>query len=258
MSKHPYLAGSGPRFLAHRGLVDSDGATAGIAENSFAAVAAAHAAGASYVESDCHLTSDGVVVLFHDSTLERVTGDPRELAQVTSAELSTLMETRGGLITLKMALESFPKTRFNIDIKADGTAIAAAEIIAPFAERVLVTSFSDKRRRQAAARFAELNVRPAYAPGKSTMIRLLVAVALGVRPWQRRLLRDIDALQVPERFGVVPVLSKRLIAVAHRNEVEVHVWTINRAEDMRRLLACGVDAIVTDRVDLALSLRATG
>ncbi|MBN9195870.1 MAG: glycerophosphodiester phosphodiesterase, partial [Microbacterium sp.] len=83
---HPWFCATGtPRVLAHRGLVTPDAATLGIAENSFAAVAAAHAAGATYVESDCHVTSDGVVVLFHDADLTRVTGDPRRLTEVSVA-----------------------------------------------------------------------------------------------------------------------------------------------------------------------------
>lgn len=254
MSVHAYLQGSPPRLLAHRGLVTSDGAAAGIAENSLAAVAAAHAAGATYVESDCHLTSDGVVVLFHDDTLTRVTGDPRCIADVSFAELSALMESRGGLVTLQQALEAFPTVRFNIDIKAEGAARPAADVIAPHAERVLVTSFSDKHRQEAAARFAELGVTPAYSPGQGTMIKMVLAISLRISPWQRRLFRPFAALQIPEAFGPVRVLTPRLLAAAHRYGVEVHVWTVNDVDDMRRLLALGVDGIVTDRVDIALRL----
>ena len=58
-SRHPYLSPDAPRVLAHRGLVTPDAAAQGVVENSFAAVAEAHAAGAAYVESDCHVTADG-------------------------------------------------------------------------------------------------------------------------------------------------------------------------------------------------------
>lgn len=251
---HPYLAGVAPQLLAHRGLVDSDGATAGVVENSFAAVAAAHAAGARYIESDCHLTADGVVVLFHDSSLLRVTGDARLIADVTERELADLMTDRGGLITLQQALEAFPQTRFNIDIKAHAAAAPAADIIARHADRVLVTSFSDRARAAAAARLAELGARPAYSPGQSSMAKILVAVALGIRPWQKRLFAGFDALQIPESFGKIRVLTRRLLAAAHRNGTVVHVWTINDPADMRRLLDFGVDGLVTDRIDVALAL----
>ena len=53
-------------------------------------------------------------------------------------------------------------------------------------------------------------------------------------------------------------MTPRLIAAAHRHDVEVHVWTVNDPADMRRLVAMGVDGIVTDRADVALQrLRRT-
>jgi glycerophosphoryl diester phosphodiesterase len=70
----------------------------------------------------------------------------------------------------------------------------------------------------------------------------------------RRALAGVDALQVPERHGRLRIVSPRLIEAAHRHDVEVHVWTVNEAADMRRLLAMGVDGLVTDRADLALSI----
>ncbi|MTE23983.1 glycerophosphodiester phosphodiesterase family protein, partial [Microbacterium sp. ZXX196] len=149
---HPYFAAQEkPRILAHRGLVTADMAGDGIAENSVAAIAAAHAAGATYVESDCHLTADGVVVLFHDPRLTRVTGDDRAVAEVTHEELEGLMAARGGLATMADALEAFPEVRFNIDVKADAAADPAGRIASAHAERVLLTSFDDRRRGRALA-----------------------------------------------------------------------------------------------------------
>ena len=66
-------------------------------------------------------------------------------------------------------------------------------------------------------------------------------------------LRDIDALQIPERHSGLKILTPALLRAAHRNDVEVHVWTVNDAGDMRRLVEAGVDGIVTDRADLALA-----
>jgi glycerophosphoryl diester phosphodiesterase len=250
---HPYFVGTDtPRILAHRGLVLPGSVDA--AENSFAAVAAAHATGAAYVESDCHLTRDGEVVLFHDPDLSRVTGDERRLADVTLHELEDLMAPRGGLITLRQALESFPETRFNIDVKAAAAAVPAGRLVAEHAERVLLTSFSDERRRAALAAAAEVrtDLSPATSPGSGGVARVLAAVASGSRRLTARALIGLDALQIPERRGVVRVVTRRLIDAAHRAGVEVHVWTVNDPEDMRRLVTAGVDGIVTDRADLAL------
>lgn len=256
---HPWFQGIAvPRVLAHRGLVTPADAADGIVENSFAAVAAAHSAGARYVESDCHLTADGVVVLFHDDDLSRVTGDPRKVADVTSRELEELMSERGGLITLSQALDAFPTVRFNLDVKATDAATAVGTGVAAHGERVLVTSFSDARRRAAlvAAQAAGRGIRPATSAGSATVARVLAAVASRSDRLVTRALAGVDALQVPERQGRVRVVTPRLIAAAHRHGVEVHVWTVNEPDDLRRLVAMGVDGIVTDRSDIALETLA--
>lgn len=255
---HPYFRGArSPRVLAHRGLVTPDAAAHGVVDNSFAAVAEAHAAGAEYIESDCHLTSDGAVVLFHDDDLRRVAGDPRKVAEVSEFELGELMAERGGLITLAQALESFPDVRLNLDVKAGAAAEAVGRLVAPHSARVLLTSFSDERRLAAlaAAESAGASIRPATSAGSATLVRLLVALTLRRGGQVERLLHGLDALQIPERHGRVRVLTSRLIEAAHRHGVEVHVWTVNDEDDMRRLLAAGVDGLVTDRADVALRLR---
>ncbi|BAJ76543.1 glycerophosphoryl diester phosphodiesterase [Microbacterium testaceum StLB037] len=255
--RHPYFAaGDPPRVLAHRGLVTADAAALGIVENSFAAVAEAHAAGLVYVESDCHLTADGVVVLFHDDDLDRVTGDPRRIADVRLHELEEVMADRGGLITLEQALEAFPETHFNLDVKAEAAAEPVGRLVAPHADRVLLTSFSDDRRHRALAAAASVGgaLAPATSPGSATVARVVAAVATGIGPLVRRALRGIDALQIPERQGRIRVVSPRLIDAAHASGVEVHVWTVNDEADMSRLLDAGVDGLVTDRGDAARAL----
>jgi glycerophosphoryl diester phosphodiesterase len=257
---HPYFAGiPTPRVLAHRGLVTPADEAEGIADNSFAAVASAHAAGARYVESDCHLTSDGEVVLFHDPHLTRVTGDSRMIADVTLAQLEDLMADRGGLITLAQALEAFPETRFNLDVKAAGAAEKAGMLVAPHAERVLLTSFSDERRQTALAAAARVRPeqRPATSAGNGTMIRFLRALLFRSDRGVARALEGVDALQVPESQYGIRVVSRRSVEAAHRNGVEVHVWTVNDPADMQRLVALGVDGIVTDRADVAMATLAS-
>ena len=241
-----------PRVLAHRGLVTAEDAAHGVAENSFAAVAAAHAAGAQYIESDCHLTADGIVVLFHDDDLSRVTGDPRRVADVTATELEALMAARGGLITLTQALDAFPdrplqprregegcrgarsvgssrRTRIGCSSRASRTSAAVPRWLPPRTS----AAASGPRHRRAARR----------SPVCWPPFRCALRASCG------RALTGIDALQVPERQGRLRIVTPRLIAAAHRHDVEVHVWTVNDPADMRRLVAMGVDGIVTDRAD---------
>ncbi|HYI51594.1 MAG TPA: glycerophosphodiester phosphodiesterase family protein [Microbacterium sp.] len=254
---HRWFEGTArPRVLAHRGLLTADDVAQGVVENSFAAVAAAHAAGAVYIESDCHLTADGSVVLFHDDDLSRVAGDPRPIAQVTARELDGLLSERGGLITLAQALDAFPDVRFNLDVKARDAASEVGRIVAPHAHRVLLTSFSDERRREAlaAANRTGGGIRPATSAGRATIARVLTALSARSSRLVGRALTGVDALQVPERRGRLRIVTPRLIDAAHRHDVEVHVWTVNDPDDMRRLIDMGVDGLVTDRADVALGL----
>lgn len=250
---HPYLQfAPHPRVLAHRGLVTPDEASAGVAENTLAAVAAADAAGARYVELDCHLTADGEVVIFHDQKLTRVTGDDRHVRDVTLAELSTIMADRGGLITLRDLLAAFPELRFNVDVKVPEAAEPAGRIIAPHADRVLLTSFDDVARLRALAACRAAGGSPATSPGRTVMIQLVLALALRRSGRVRRILAGLDALQIPVRMSGITVFAPRLLRAAHAVGVEVHIWTINDVAEMRRLVELGADGIVTDRADLAL------
>jgi glycerophosphoryl diester phosphodiesterase len=245
--------------LAHRGLVTASAAADGVAENSFLAVAAAHAEGLAYVESDCHLTADGVVVLWHDADLRRITGDARTVADCTMAELEQLMSSRGGAITLEQALDTFPTLRFNLDVKADAAAEPTGRLVARASDRVLLTSFSDERRLTALAAAYAHGGHPATSGGTGTVARAVAAVAVRSRTLLSRALRGIDALQVPERRSGVRIVTPRFVSACHDVGVEVHVWTVNQTPDMLRMLdldgsGSGVDGLITDRADVALRL----
>ena len=256
---HPYLSGlTVPTVLAHRGLVTPGLATVGIVENSRAAIAAAVDSGADLIETDCRLTRDGTVVLFHDASLGRVLGDARRLVDVDATELAELMADRGGLLTLADALADFPEARFNIDIKSDDAVIPAGQLVAGHGDRILLTSFSDKRRARVLAVATQWDVaRPATSPGRNSLAKLIVLVALRARRRAAAMLRDVDALQIPEAQGRTRVLTRRLLKYARRANVAVHVWTVNDPDDMRRLVEMGVDGIVTDRADIALEVLRT-
>ncbi|WP_431072749.1 glycerophosphodiester phosphodiesterase family protein [Microbacterium phyllosphaerae] len=254
---HPYFEKARrPRVLAHRGLVTAAGEDSGVWENSAASFAAAHAAGAEYIETDCQVTADGDVVLFHDQTLQRLTGDPRTIREVRTRELSRIFAEHGGLLTVAEALSSFPTSRFNIDVKTAEVTELIGPLLVDHTHRVLVTSFSDANRRAAIAAVlrAGASRRPATSGGSRTIAVLRSLSALRLSP--ARMLRDIDALQIPERHSGLRILTPALLRAAHRHDVEVHVWTVNDADDMRRLVALGVDGIVSDRADLALTTLA--
>ena len=224
-------------------------------DNSALALAAADAAGAQYVETDCRATADGDAVLFHDESLQRLLGDPRPVAEVGTRELAALFAAHGGLLTLGEALEAFPSLRFNVDVKDLAAAADVGRAVAAHGHRVLLTSFDDRNRRAAldAARAAGAEVLPASSGGRSAIALLRLASALRLTRWTRRILRGLDAVQIPERFGVLRVFTPRLVHAVHDAGAEVHVWTINDPERMRALVDGGADGIVTDRADLAIA-----
>lgn len=251
---HPFFSGSlVPRVFAHRGLVTPELTSQGIAENTLAAFEAAVAAGAEYLETDCHLSSDGEVVLFHDDDLRRVAGDPRTVSDVSYAELRDIMASRGGVLTLRELLERFDVSKFNVDVKSDAVAEPAAHILSSHGDRVLLASFDDSRRQRAVTAAAAQGSALATSPGRSRLMQLLLAVAMRSRTGAAKALTGVDAVQIPERHRGVRVLSPSLIDYVHHLGLEVHVWTVNDPARMRGLVEMGVDGIITDRADLALA-----
>lgn len=251
---HPYLAAaSNPKVLAHRGFVSETLAASGIVENTRVAFASAVLAGADYLETDCRLTRDGRVVLCHDRDLARITGERRTVASATYRELAATMADRGGLLTLSEVLEEFPNARVNVDVKTAAAADAVGRCVAPHADRVLVTSFSDATRLRTLRASAAVvgSRRPATSPGRRTLVSALAAIAARSRAGIARACAGVDALQIPERQGLLRVLSPRLIDEARRLGVEVHVWTIDDPQRMRELVQMGVSGVITDRTDLA-------
>ncbi|WP_165065208.1 glycerophosphodiester phosphodiesterase family protein [Marisediminicola senii] len=132
-----------PRILAHRGLaLDAP-------ENTLAAFAAAADLGVQNVETDVHATADGIAVISHDADLARVARDPRPVSELTMAQLREVDLGGGqGYCSLSEALGVFPWLRFNIDVKSDDAVDPTVEAIlsAGALDRVLVTSFSERRR----------------------------------------------------------------------------------------------------------------
>ncbi len=253
---HPYFdpprpagASRGVAALAHRGFARPGGVDDGL-ENSMAAFAAAVELGFRYVETDAHGTRDGVAVALHDGSLDRTTDAS---GQVADLGWDVVRRARIGGVEpvprLEDLLGTWPGLRVNIDVKATSGVVPVAEAIERTAahDRVCVTSFSTARRRATLARLT----RPvATSAGTGEVVGFLLGARTGVRPLVRRALRGVHALQVPVRQGPLTVVDRRTVAAAHAAGRHVHVWTVNDAAEMRRLVDLGVDGIVTDRADL--------
>lgn len=243
MAVAAYLDSPTPLAFAHRGgsLVE---ANAGI-ENSMEAFTHAYELGYRYLETDVHVSADGRVYAFHDETLERMTGNAAAIASL-AADLvdGELLGGRVSIPTLEQVIEAFPDARLNIDVKSDAAVEETCAVIEDHdvADRVLLASFEHDRLRRIRKRL------PTVATGASSreaaMVKLLPAALL------RRLRLPAVCLQVPERRGPLRVVTPHFVRRAHALGLQVHVWTVDDAESINRLLDLGVDGIITDRTDI--------
>lgn len=240
---HPYLDGPHPRAYAHRGWHLDD--LAGM-ENSLSGFRRAVAEGYRYLETDVHATSDGVVVVHHDSTLDRTTDLSGPVAALPwSAVGRAMIGGREKITRLDELLEELPDALFNIDVKADGAVEPVLAVLRRSGAmgRVCLASFSD-------ARLARL--RRLGGPRLLTSMGPRSAGALwlaGRVPVAGLAVRGTVA-QVPAAQGRLRVVDGRFVRAAHQRGVEVHVWTIDDEAEMTRLLDLGVDGLVTDRPDV--------
>jgi len=241
---HPY---DDLRFtaLAHRGgrgLPDNADR-----ENTVAAFRAACDLGCRCLETDVRVTRDGVPVLFHDPTTDRLTGEPGTIEGRTAHDVARLRLGGEPVATLDDLLEAFPEARLNVDLKGPGSADAVARVLARHraARRVLVNSFSPAR----LSRFRAL-----------TRGHVATGVSVPGIAWTRFVPLLPTVLNSPGVVLQIPVVQKvgafeltvcqsDLIARAHAAGRGVHVWTVDGAETMNRLIDWGVDGIVTDRPD---------
>ncbi|MBO0909335.1 glycerophosphodiester phosphodiesterase [Arthrobacter sunyaminii] len=243
---YPYFNASGPLGFAHRGF-----SREGL-ENSMPAFRAAAALGFGYLETDVRTTRDGVLLAFHDATLDRVAGAGGPVGNLSYRQIQAArIGGRASIPTFEQLLTELPGVRLNVDIKDAAGSAELARLLDKHGahERVLVTSFSD-RRRLAALRILRRSGRRAASSAGSVFTALTVLLApLGLAGPLARAGR-YQCLQVPERQGPVKVVTPAFLRRCHRAGLQVHVWTVNEPADMERLLDEGVDGLVSDRADL--------
>lgn len=219
-----------------------------------AAFRAAVELGYRYLETDVHTTADGVVLVFHDETLDRVTDGRGRVAGLTAAEVAgARIGGREPVPTFDDLVSGLPGVRLNVDVKDWNSVRSLAAAIERHGahDRVLVTSFSDRRRRAV----LRLLSRPVASSAGVVSVALFTVLGrlLPGPVFTRvlgRVLHDVHALQVPVRYGALEVVTPGFVRRAHALGLVVHVWTVNDPAEMRRLLQLGVDGIVTDRADL--------
>jgi glycerophosphoryl diester phosphodiesterase len=241
-SRFPFLDREGIIAFAHRG------GTTRAPENTAASFEHAWSLGYRYLETDVHRSADGVLVAFHDLGLSRWTGDGRTIAQMTWEELSqvrlefTDADGRVGhhpIPTMDQLFEEFPDANWNIDPKADDAVEPLADAITRHAaiDRVCVGAFSDARVKRMRHL---LGPRLCTSPGPRGILSALL-------PWP--LPRSQPCVNIPTEMGSLR-LNRAIVKRFATQGYRVHVWTVNRSEQMHRMIDLGVDGIMTDECEL--------
>jgi glycerophosphoryl diester phosphodiesterase len=236
-------------------------------ENTLFAFERAMEMGADVLEMDLHSTQDAVLVVMHDNTVDRTTDgagriQDHSLAQIKeldagfqwTADDGATYPFRGQGITvptLEEVMTAFPGALMNIEIKQAEPSIVdlLCLMIQEYdkEEQVLVASFHQDTIRE----FRAACPRVASTAGEDE-----VRVLYGLNMARSAVLYTppAEAVQVPEYFGDMHVVTDRFVRAAHGRNMEVHVWTVNEVEDMQRMLDLGVDGIITDYPDRLLAL----
>jgi glycerophosphoryl diester phosphodiesterase len=262
-AEHPFFAQFEhyPLVMAHQG---GNGLWP---DNTQYAFERAVALGVDVLEMDIHSTADGVLVVIHDSTVDRTTDGAGPVHDLTLAEIKSLdagyhwtsddgqtYPYRGQGVTVPTLEElfvAFPTMPMNIEIKQAEPPIAAplCRLIRETGrvDKVLVASFHD----EAIAEFRRECPEVATSTGQNEVIALFVLSKVLLEGAYGP---DAEAVQVPEYRSGLHVITPRFVDAAHHRNLQVHAWTINETEDMQRMLDLGVDGIITDYPDRLMDL----
>ena len=256
-----------PVFRADRPLIFAHRGGARLApENTMPAIDNGMKLGSDGIEIDVQLSADGVPVVIHDPTLDRTTdrtGPVRalsaaELARVDAGfhfEVDTLFPFRGqviGIPRLDEVLAKHRDARVIIEMKGGepelARAVAAVVVKAAAVDRACVSSFQQSSIDTIRAEHPEITTSASVREARWTLHRSWVRW-----PWVTR--QPYFAFQVPEHTRRLRVVSPAFVRQVHKQGQVVQVWVVNERRDVIRLLDWGVDGIISDRPDIAISAR---
>jgi glycerophosphoryl diester phosphodiesterase len=257
---HPFFQDSGVLVMAHQG-------GKGLwPENTLYAFEHAVELGVDVLEMDIHSTADEILVVMHDDTVDDTTDGTGPIQEYSFDELKKLDagyfwsengETypfRGRGITvpaLEELFEAFPDVLMNIEIKQ-----REPSIVAPLCEMIhaynreditLVASFDSHTVKAFRAECPSVASAASESEVRAFFILNTVLLSAAYRP-------QAEAFQIPEFSGGLHVLTERFVESAARHNIDVHVWTVNEEDDMRRMIDTGVNGIITDYPDRLLNI----
>jgi glycerophosphoryl diester phosphodiesterase len=247
--------------IAHRG-------GAGLfPENTLYAFQESWKLGVDVLEMDIHETVDGPLVVFHDKTVDRTTDGTGKIGEKKLEEVKKLnagfnFTTDGGqtfpfraekitVPTLKEVFAALPDGRFNVEMKPESATIAASlcGLIREhnLSERVIVASVSQIN----LDNFRRACPEVATSASASEITGFFASYQTGLT---ESFTPRMSTLQTLKKLGGMQIVSRQFVETAHKRNLQVHVWTINRPEEMRDLIETGVDGIITDYPDRLLTI----
>ena len=246
-------------FLADRVLnIAHRGGNLNAPEETLESMHSAVKIGVDALEMDIHATSDGVIVLMHDATVDRTTNGSGRIVDMTFDEIRTLdagykhSTDRGmtypfrgqGVVvpTLEEILTTFSDQYHLIEIKQSEPSIVEALVDlldrTGMRDRVIIASFDEPAIRE--FRAAAPDVFTSFALSEAAFFFFL-------SPEQEaQYVAVAEFLQVPPRFGGIEVLTPEFLARSRRFGLKIHVWDVGGAEHMRQLIDLGMDGLIVD------------
>ncbi|CAM4045544.1 glycerophosphodiester phosphodiesterase [Cohnella lubricantis] len=229
--------------IAHRG------ASAYCPENTMAAFKRALELGATGIETDVQMTSDGQLVLIHDEQLKRTTGSPKLVKDVTLDELKQL--DAGSWFSPQFAGERIPTLRellelvkphdgVMVNIELKNTIVLYPGMEEAVMEEIRYQGMSD---RIVLSSFNHYSL--AHCKQLAPEVRTGILYMEGLyEPWEYAARIGADALHA-YHYAVLPEWA----AQAAERGIVYHPWTVNEPAEMQRLLSAGAAGIITDYPD---------
>lgn len=211
------------------------------------------------LETDIHATLDGALIVRHDPIVDTTTDGAGRICDLTLAQIKALdagytWTADGGqtypfrglgitIPTLEEVFQAFPQARLSIDIKPQAPSVvdALCQVLRLYAklDQVVIGSFHDSQLRRFRMLCPEVDTAAGVAETRSFFFlsRARISWLFG---------SPAKAFMIPEYAGRLHVVTPGFVRQAHARGLQVHVWTVNEVDDMRRLIDWGVDGVITD------------
>lgn len=256
---NPYQRFETPLVIAHRGGGGVAPENSREAFDLAAALPNVHA-----LETDVHMTKDGVIVVSHDPDVDRVANGTGMIKDMTLAELQQMdmgyqftpdgysHPFRGvgcSYMTLEEMITRYPEHVINIDIKHHDPVVVKEFVDLmrkhDMQQRIVVGSFDGPT----------VQLLRGMMPGVATcatyqeVVSFFLLHKLGqTGRWKH----GCVSMQIPEKQGRLRVITRRFVKALQARGVQLHVWTVNERAQMRKLLDWGVDGLITDFPERAI------